>query len=315
MRMRGRTLLLALVVVLAGGPSAEATRDGGSPPEWQAAAQLPVARSEVASAVVGEEIAIAGGFLSDGKSSARVDVYSPRLDRWRRLPDLPVAVNHAMAAGHAGRLYVVGGYGQDRTRLRTAFVLRNGRWRPLPRLPAARAAAGAAVVGGALVVAGGVGPGGLAGESFALDLRSKQWSRLPGPTPREHLGVAALGGRVYAVGGRTAGFDTNLDLAEVFVPSRRTWRALPPLPEPRGGTGLAGLRGQLVSVGGEAPEGTISSVYALDVAARRWRRLPDLPTARHGLGVAAVGGRVYAIGGGVRPGLSVSTANETLVVR
>jgi N-acetylneuraminic acid mutarotase len=315
MRMRGRARLLAVIVLLAGGPSAEAARDGGTPPEWQPAARLPVARSEVAAAVVGEEIAIIGGFLPDGKSSPRVDAYSPRLDRWRRLPDLPVAVNHAMAAGHEGRLYVVGGYGQDRTRLRTAFVLGNGRWRALPRLPAARAAAGAAVVRDMLVVAGGVGPRGLARESFALDLRSEQWSRLPGPTPREHLGVAALGGRVYAVGGRTAGFDTNLDLAEVFVPGLRTWRSLPPLPEPRGGTGLAALRGQLVSVGGEAPEGTISSVYAYDLGARRWRRMPDLPTARHGLGVEAVGGRVYAIGGGLQPGLSVSATNETLVVR
>ena len=51
-----------------------------------------------------------GGFLADGTTSARADAYSPRLDRWRRLPNLPVAVNHAMAASVGRRVYVVGGY-------------------------------------------------------------------------------------------------------------------------------------------------------------------------------------------------------------
>jgi hypothetical protein len=50
------------------------------------------------------------------------------------------------------------------------------------------------------------------------------------------------------------------------------------------------------------------------VADRRWVRLDDLRTPRHGVGVAALGGRVYVIGGGPEPGLTVSTANETLAV-
>ena len=39
-----------------------------------------------------------GGYLADGTSTGRVDAYSPRTGRWRRLPDLPAQVNHAMAA-------------------------------------------------------------------------------------------------------------------------------------------------------------------------------------------------------------------------
>jgi N-acetylneuraminic acid mutarotase len=70
-----------------------------------------------------------------------------------------------------------------------------------------------------------------------------------------------------------------------------------------------------VSVGGEAPAGTIRSVYRYDVRRRGWSRLANLPTPRHGLGVAAVGSKVYVIGGGTSPGLSVSQANESLVVR
>ena len=130
---------LAVLALAASGAAA--------PNAWEQRASLPVPRTEVAAAVVGNEIAVAGGFNADGSHSARVDVYSPSLDRWRRLPDLPASAHHAMAVGRGGRLYVLGGYGHAGNPLRTAYVLENGAWRALPRLPFPRAAAGAAVVG------------------------------------------------------------------------------------------------------------------------------------------------------------------------
>jgi non-specific serine/threonine protein kinase len=157
--------------------------------------------------------------------------------------------------------------------------------------------------------------GGLARRALALDLRRRRWLTLPGPTPREHLGATAAAGRVYAVGGRTSGLDTNLRLFEVYDPARRRWRRLPPVPTPRGGTAAAASGRLILSVGGEAPTGTIAAAYAFDLRARRWRRLPDLPTPRHGLGVVAFRGRVYALAGGPRPGLHVSGANEYIDLR
>jgi non-specific serine/threonine protein kinase len=221
-----------------------------------------------------------------------------------------------MAAAANGRLYVLGGYGRSRAKLRGAWVLTSGgRWRALPPLPAPRAAGGAAVVRGRLYVAGGVGPAGLARQTFVLDLRRRRWSTLPGPTPREHLAVTAAAGRLYALAGRKAGFDTNTTIFESLAPPARRWRGLPPVPSGRGGTGAAVVGTTIVSVGGEAPEGTIAKVFAFDVPRRTWRRLPDLPTPRHGLAVAAVAGRVYAIAGGTTPGLATSGVNEFLSVR
>lgn len=286
---------------------------------WQQGAPLPVPRTEVAAAVVGSEIAVVGGFNADGSHSARVDAYSPALDRWRRLPDLPASAHHASAVGYRGRLYVLGGYGHDGRPLRTAYVFEEGRWQRLPRLPYPRAAAGAAVVGGRIVVVGGVvrvtGER-LARNALAFDLRTRPrpWSVLPGPTPREHLGVTSLGGVVYAVAGRTFGLDTNLTRFESYRLGERRWRSLPPVPDARGGTAAAALAGRLVSVGGEEPGGTIAEVYAYRVADRRWQRLEDLPTPRHGLGVVAFGDRVFVIGGGPEPGLTVSAANESLAL-
>ena len=152
----------------------------------------------------------------------------------------------------------------------------------------------------------------LARNALSFDLRTRRWSVVPGPTPREHLGVASLGGTVYAVAGRTAGLDTNLLHFESYRPGERRWRRLPPVPDSRGGTGAAGLSGQIVSVGGEEPGGTIEEVLAYRVTDRRWVQLDNLRTPRHGVGVAAFGRRVYVIGGGPDPGLTVSTANEAL---
>ena len=282
---------------------------------WLSAAPAPEPRTEVAAAAVGGEIAVVGGLTENGLPSPRVDAYSPARDRWRRLPDLPTAVHHALVASDGTRLYVVGGYGGPLgmgSRLRSAFVLERGRWRTLPRLPEPRAAGGAAVLGGRLYVVGGVGASGLARQAFALDLRTRRWTLISAPTPREHLAVTAAGGRIYALGGRTRGYDTNVATFEVWTPGAKHWRRLPPLPEPRGGTGAAAVAGSIVSVGGEAPSGTIASVYAYDLARGRWRRLPDVPTPRHGLGVVAIGTRIYALAGGPIPGLTVSDANKYL---
>jgi non-specific serine/threonine protein kinase len=291
-------------------PAVSARASAQAQPAWQSAAPLPVARTEVTAARVGGEIVVVGGFLAAGSSTGRVDAYSPRTARWRRLPDLPAKVNHAMAAASHRHLYVVGGYGAERR----AFVYYRDRWRALPRLPAPRAAAGAAIVGGKLYVVGGVlFPGSLASRMLVLDLRTRRWSFASGPSPREHLAVTAAGGLVYALAGRSGG--TNFTTFESYSPKRRVWRRLPPVPYPRGGTGAAALQGRIVSVGGEEAGGTISSVYSYGISARRWTRLPDMRTPRHGLGVVAFGDRIWAIGGGPQPGLHVSAANEFLALR
>jgi len=286
---------------------------GGQAAAWQSHAPLPEPRTEVAAAVARGEIVVVGGFTADGGNSARVDGYSIADNRWRRLPDLPLAVDHAAAASVNGRVYVVGGYGRDRSPLDAAFALGNGSWRRLASLPDARAAAAAAIAGGRLYVLGGVdGRRSLARVAFALDLRTGRWSRITGPSPREHLAAAAAGMRVYALGGRSAGIDTNTARFESYDPKTRRWKRLAPIPQARGGTGAALVNGGIVSVGGERPQGTIRSVYAYELRSRRWRRIADLPSPRHGLGVVAHEGRIYAIAGGPRPGLTVSGALESL---
>ena len=298
-----RTLALAALVALV--PSSAAA-------EWRKAARMQSPRSEVAAAVFRGGIAVVGGF-SPGRSSDRVELYVPKTNRWRTLPSLPLATNHAAAAAAGGKLYVLSGFGGPRTFLRTAFVLEGKRWRKLRPMPGPRGAAAAAVLDGKLYVVGGVGPSGYAESALVLDLKTERWSKVQGPTPREHLAATAAEGRIYAVAGHTGGLDANLGIVESFDPTEGRWVAHPPVPEARSGTGLAHAGGMLVSVGGEGPNATtIESVFGFDLATRRWTQLPDLPTPRHGMAVAAIGSRVYAIGGSPVADYGFSTANEYL---
>ncbi len=282
---------------------------------WVSGSALPEPRTEVAAAPLAGRIVVVGGFLASGGNSRRVDSYDPDRNAWDRLPDLPVAVDHAAAASWGGRVVVVGGYGADRAPLRAAFLFDGKRWRALPRPPEERAAAAAAATAdGRVWIVGGRTRSGLAQNALSLDLRTLRWRTVRGPRPREHLAAAALRGRVYALGGRLAGYDTNLAVVESYDPARNRWSRLPDLPDARGGTGAAALGGRIVSAGGESPSGTNATVWALPRPGGRWERLPDLPTPRHGLGVVALGGRVWVIAGGPQPGLTVSGAVESLRV-
>ena len=282
---------------------------------WVAGSPLPEPRTEVAAAPLGGRIVVVGGFLASGGNSRRVDAYAPAADSWTRLPDLPVSVDHAAAASWRGRLVVVGGYDADRQPLRAAFLFDGNAWRRLPAPPEERAAAAAAATAdGRVWVVGGRTRSGLAKRMLSLDLRTLRWRTHPGPTPREHLAATALGGRVFVLGGRLAGYDTNLGRAEDYDPRTNRWARLPDLPDPRGGTGAAAIAGRIVSIGGESPKGTHETVWALRPGGR-WTRLPDLPTPRHGVGVVALAGRVWAVAGGPQPGLTVSGSVESLAFR
>jgi non-specific serine/threonine protein kinase len=266
--------------------------------------------------VSGRRIVVIGGLPAEGPSSARVDAYDIRRRAWSRLPDLPVGVDHAMAAAKGGRVFLVGGYVDDHGARRAssaAHVLEAGRWRSLPRMPGPRAAGGAAVVRNTLYVMAGVSaPGRLARRAYALDLRTLRWRIIPGPAPREHLGVAAHAGRVYVLAGRTAGFGSNRRTAEAWNTRTGRWERLPDLPTPHGGCSAAAVAGRVVVVGGEATDGTIPEVEAYDPVRRRWSALPPLEQPRHGLGVAAAGETLYALLGGPEPGLFVSRTATAL---
>ncbi len=88
------------------------------------------------------------------------------------------------------------------------------------------------------------------------------WTELlPMPTARFALGVGAIGGTLYAVGG----FDGKnaLDVVEAYDPTTNKWTQLPPMPSPTFDPGVGVLEGILYVVGGSnAPSHPINTVQA-----------------------------------------------------
>ncbi|GAA4463817.1 kelch repeat-containing protein [Phytohabitans houttuyneae] len=324
MRLRYPSLLLTTLLAAAActdSPDEPRTTESapGSPAPsvtaaltWQRLAAAPSARTEVAAATTGSQVYVVGGYRADGGTVATVEVFDTATGKWTAGPDLPVAVNHAMAATVDNEVYVFGGFLANGDPGKDAFKLEGGAWRPIAPLPQERAAGTAVAQSGKVYVAGGLNAGGLARQMLVYEPATNLWTNAPGPpTPREHLGGAGFGGKVYTVGGR-AGGQGNFTAFESFDPTTNQWTVLPDLPTRRGGLAAAATcSGQVVAVGGEA-EATFEEAEAFDVKAGTWSSLPPMLTPRHGLGVIAMGTTLYTFAGGPKPGLHVADSAESM---
>lgn len=283
---------------------------------WTALEPSPSARTEVGAASYLDKVWVVGGLAADDAATGDVAVYDPSFDAWEPGPGLPERVHHAAVAVHGDALMVLGGYVGDGFDAPTDAVWRldpaTGEWEEGPALPAARAAGAAAADGDRLVYGGGVGPDGLAGDVWALD--GGEWVRLGAlGEPREHLAAASDGaGRVWLLGGRTSGLDTNL--AAVDLVEGESVSTVGELPTARGGiAGFFHPDAGACAVGGEAPDATFDAVECVD-ADGEVTVLPSLAEPRHGLGAAVVGEVAYAAMGGPEPGLAVSETLEALLL-
>ena len=173
----------------------------------------------------------------------------------------------------------------------------------LAPLPLPRTEVAGAIWRGLVAVVGGITADGAATNQVDLyDPATNRWrSGPPLPLLLHHAGAAAVGDRLYVVGGyssrRGLAFQA-VDRVLSLGPGEDQWRQEPPLSEPRGALGLVAAGDRLVAVGG-MPEANLRRTEVLTPGAGGWRPGPDLLEAREHLAVAVSGGRVYAIGGRV----------------
>lgn len=207
----------------------------------------------------------------------------------------------------------------------------HGRWVACPPMPTARAGSAAApLVGGRIIVVGGYdGLGiveGLLASCDVYDPRQQRWEEDCAPSlqrARWGHGCAALGGRIYAVGGcslqRDAqpqeNFMETLRCCEVYDPcaeeSACAWRPCAPLQVPRSGSRVVALEPSgsneapryLAAVGGcddiFGRAETQPSVELFDATVGHWFLMPQhLEQPRTTAAVVAVSSRqVLVIGG------------------
>src|SRR5712692_461701 len=302
----------SFAIPIATATTAAAATVTAPPMAWRRIADIPTPRSEVAAAVFRENVYVIGGF-GGGRV---VEVFDGQ--SWRKGPDLPIEVDHAMAAaiedGASAGVYLVGGNTPAPTA--RAFKLESAGWKEIAKMPAPRSQGAAVARGSAVYIVGGYDGQRLVAPTYAYDAIADRWTTVaPIPTPRDHLAAARVADRICAVGGRRLSLTTNLATLECYEPGADRWEKLPDAPTARGGVGAAVVRDRMVFVGGEQPTGTYREVEIFDPRTRSWSRAPDLPTPRHGIGVAALRNTVYVMSGGPTPGGSQTPVCEALDIR
>ena len=132
------------------------------------------------------------------------------------------------------------------------------------------------------------------------------WESLPAMpgTPRFYVGVAAVGERIFVVGGFGAGPESREVTA--YDTAKGSWARLATLPASFQMPNVAAVGGRLFVVGGLEQK----AVVEYDAANDAWIPHPDVPVTR-GRGQSAVGvwGTKILIAGGVIPGKSANGLN------
>jgi N-acetylneuraminic acid mutarotase len=165
--------------------------------------------------------------------------------KWEELPGGPIAQGLNLAT-HGGKVYRVGGMqprnapGEPADNHSLAecarFDPKTGKWEALPALPAGRSSHDLVVAGDKLVVVGGWQMKGKGEKSawhdtaLVLDLAATkpEWKSIPQPFKRRALTAAAIGNKVYVIGGLgESGGDKGIDILDLATGK---WTMGPELP-------------------------------------------------------------------------------------
>ncbi|MGH9786125.1 MAG: Kelch repeat-containing protein [Terriglobia bacterium] len=124
-------------------------------------------------------------------------------------------------------------------------------------------------------------------------------TRAPFPLEATEVAAAAIGDKVYVLGGLTTAGSTNrLFIYDAFTD---TWKEGAPLPVAGGvdHANVAALDGKIYFLGGiRILSGfTTGETYEYDPASNTWTARASMPTPRGASGVAALDGRIYVAGG------------------
>ena len=112
------------------------------------------------------------------------------------------------------------------------------------------------------------------------------------PTPRAGLGVSAVNGKIYAIGGEGR-------TVEEYDPGTDTWIRKADMPTARGFFTTSVVNGKIYAVGGALGTSgpAFKTVEEYDPATDTWERKADLPEPRYFHAAGVVDGKIYVIAG------------------
>jgi hypothetical protein len=270
---------------------------------WNTGAEMPTPRHAFACAAVGNRVFAIGGLAEEMRQPrAEVEAYDVDGDSWMTgFPSMPWPRAYAGCAVLDGKIYVIGG---TDTRMETNRVDRfdpaTNTWDTVASLPWPAQALGAAVLGNHLYAVGGYSvynEGRYLKEvaRFVPEPSPGSWQRVDSMhVPRAGLGLAVVGDRMYAVGGK---YFNHLSSAEYFVGNR--WYDEPmSMRYPRSDFPAVGYDNVVCAISGQGPSMRTGSVEVLNTLNGQWVEVEPLPSGRMGHGAAIVGDTMIVVVGG-----------------
>lgn len=137
------------------------------------------------------------------------------------------------------------------------------------------------------------------------DQASDAWIVAP-PLPKgaNHVGVAVLDGRLYAIGGHVDQNRRPHGECFIFDVASGKWSPIRPLPQPCGAIGCIDFKGKLHAIGGAIGDTndakrSIDWHYVYDPKSDTWDKRRPLPTERDHTGTVVIDGAIHVVGGRV----------------
>jgi hypothetical protein len=201
------------------------------------------------------------------------------------------------------QVHALGGTNPDRTasNAHNAYSPVTNRWSNLAPMSSSRSMVGVATVGEHLYAIGGFRLLSRGREPLGInemyDPANNSWTtRAPMPTPRGIVGLATLGGKIYAIGGSAA--KATVAANEVYDPATDSWSSCAPLKAGRTGIAAAGIGESVFLCGGAGDDETaLTTVEAFRPATDDYATVAPLPTARWLAGGAVTHGQIHVLGG------------------
>jgi N-acetylneuraminic acid mutarotase len=134
-------------------------------------------------------------------------------------------------------------------------------------------------------------------EADTANTDTSSWiSLMPMPTARGSFGLAAVGGKIYVLGGINSD-NQPLNVVEEYNPNINEWTIKQSMPTARSGCAVAVYNGKIYVFGGTVGGGFSGNNEVYDPQSNTWASKASMPTARADLCANVVNDGIYLIGG------------------
>jgi N-acetylneuraminic acid mutarotase len=266
---------------------------------WTRSTSMPRKKSHFALVTTGDALYSIGGY--DGsKRLTSIDIFHPEGESWSEGPSMFTAKSDFGAVWDGKRsIYLIGGYTAESQDVAAVEILdtQTRMWRKGPKLQQKRSYVQSAILDNAIYAVGGaVGNTRLASVEM-LQLVNKgekhhqqhsSWVYVANlNVARSRPGVAALNGKLYAVGGYNG--SEHLSSVECYDPSLDRWQLIEPMASPRNSPAVAVQRGERLYVaGGHDGKKVLNSVEVYSLREKSWKEAPPMDTARCDFALATI---------------------------